>query len=121
MKFRKEPDGTKAGAWKELLCKYKANKSTLQDTEHTPTEGDGVGMIPTDEEYRRAMMETDDTWKMPETHKTQMNKDPLGIPIILDFTGKVRLANEGRALTIEVLKTSQLNMATKRPLHITLA
>ena len=67
MKLKKEPNGIEAGAWKELICKYKANMSTLQNTEHTPTEGDGVGMITTGEEYGRAMMETDDTWKMPET------------------------------------------------------
>ena len=91
MKLKKEPDGTKAGAWKELICKYKANTSI------------------------------DDTLKMPETHKPQMNKDVLGTLTLLVFTGKVRLASEGRALTIEVLKTSQLIMATKSQLHVTLA
>ena len=50
-----------------------------------------------------------------------MNKDSPGIHIMLDFTSKVRLANEGRALTIEVLKTNQLNMATKSEIHITMA
>ena len=67
------------------------------------------------------MMEIDDTWKIPETHKTQMNKDLLGTLSILFFTGKVRLASERRTLTIEVLKMNQLNMATKSQLHITLA
>ena len=121
MKLKKEPDGLKDGAWEELICKYKANTSTLQDAQHTPTEGDGVSMIPTDDEYRRAMMETDDTWKMPETHKTQMSKDLPSTLSILFFTGKVRFASEGRALTIEVLKTSQTNVATNSQFHITLA
>ena len=58
---------------------------------------------------------------MPETRKPQMNKDLPGTLTTLVFTGKVRLASKGRALTIEVLKTSQLIMATKSQLHITLA
>ena len=41
--------------------------------------------------------------------------------IMRDFTGEVRFADEGRALTIDVLKTSQLAMATKEEVHITIA
>ena len=53
--------------------------------------------------------------------KTQKIKDSHSTLIMLDFTGKVRFADEGEALAIDVLKTNPLNMATKTEIHITIA
>ena len=45
----------------------------------------------------------------------------VGIPVILKFTGEVNISPKGKALTIGVLKTDQLSMASKELLHITIA
>ena len=46
---------------------------------------------------------------------------PSSIPIILDFTVDVNIAEDGKALVVDVLKTNLLAMACKNALHITIA
>ena len=44
-----------------------------------------------------------------------------GIPITFKFNGEVNISLKGKALTIGVIKTDQLSMASKDQLHITIA
>ena len=46
---------------------------------------------------------------------------PPHIPIVVDFTGDVIISSDGRCLMAVVLKTTQLDLATKEHLHITMA
>ena len=45
----------------------------------------------------------------------------VGIPITFEFNGEVNVSQKGKALTIGVIKTDQLSMASKELLHITIA
>ena len=59
--------------------------------------------------------------KETDQDKQEIKRVMAYVPIILDFTGDVRIADDGKALTIDVLKTNKLAMATKDVLHITIA
>ena len=45
----------------------------------------------------------------------------VGTPINLHFNGRVRMAANGKALTVGVAKKGHLQVATKEQLHITIA
>ena len=43
------------------------------------------------------------------------------IPVTIDFAGEIEIIHDGKCLMAKVLKTTQLNLATKELLHITIA
>ena len=67
------------------------------------------------------MTKIEGAWKEFEKEIIRRPRGPHNIPIIIDFTGEVNIVQNGKALTIGVLKTEQFSMACKGALHITIA
>ena len=82
---------------------------------HTLVAGDGAGKNTTVEDYQKAMSIVENTWQeMQQSEAWKLTGHLLSIPVILDFTGEVHIAEKGKALMVDVLKTNQLDLASQK-------
>ena len=88
---------------------------------HTLVAGDLSGKEATVEDYQKAMSIPENTWQERQKSEAwKLTGHLLSIPVIFDFTGEVHIAEKGKALMVDVLKTNQLDLASKQ-LHLTIA